>query len=137
MTRVQGLAELERRWARVPELVRQAAREALEDVAEGIVQDMRRVAPRGSSGRLAKSIGWTWGAAPSGSMVVGKVRGQEYGSMQITIYAGGGDAFYARFQEFGTSKMTANPFFYPVWRTRRRGAKSRVTRAINKAIRSA
>lgn len=134
---VQGLAELNRRWGAIPGKVREAAREALEDVAADIVAQMRAVAPRGESGNLVGSINWTWGDAPKGSMVVGTVRGSDYGTMRITIYAGGGDAFYAKFQEFGTVKMAANPFFYPVWRARRRGAKSKITRAINKAIRSA
>lgn len=136
MTQVQGLAELERRWSKIPALVRQAAREAMEDVAQGIVTDMKRAAPRGATSSLVNSIGWTWGEAPAGAMTVGTVGGREYGSMRITIYAGGGKAFYARYLEFGTSKMVAHPFFYPVWRTRRRSARSRITRRINKAIRS-
>lgn len=136
MTHVQGLAELERRWAAIPGRVRQAAREAMEEVAEGIVADMKRLAPRGATQSLVNSIGWTWGEAPAGSMTLGTVGRANYGTMQITIYAGGGKAYYARFLEFGTSKMAAHPFFFPTWRTRRRGARSRITRAINKAIRS-
>jgi len=131
---VQGLAEMNRRWGAIPGKVRAAARDALEDVATDLVNQMRAVAPR-QTGELAASINWTWGDAPAGAMVLGTVRGSDYGTMRITIYAGGGDAFHARFQEFGTVKMAANPFFYPVWRTRRRGAKSKITRAISKAIR--
>lgn len=135
---VDGLAELNRRWGAIPGQVREAAREALEDAAAEIVAQMRAVAPKGATGRLAGSINWTWGDAPSGSMVIGTVAGSgdDYATMRITIYAGGGEAFYAKFQEFGTVKMAANPFFYPVWRARRRGAKSKITRAINKAIRA-
>lgn len=135
---VQGLDALNRRWGAIPGKVRAAAREALEDVAEDLVRQMRAAAPKGATGKLAKSIGWTWGDAPDGSMLIGTVAGskRDYATMRITIYAGGGDAFYARFQEFGTVKMAANPFFYPVWRARKRGAKSKITRAISKAIRS-
>ena len=132
---VQGLAELNRRWGAIPGKVRAAAREALEDVASDIVNQMRSAVPR-RTGALAGSINWTWGDAPKGAMVIGTVRGSEYATMRITIYAAGGDAFYGRFQEFGTVKMPANPFFYPVWRARRRGAKSKITRAISKAIRA-
>jgi HK97 gp10 family phage protein len=32
------------------------------------------------------------------------------GGLKRVVKAGGGRAFYARFQEFGTSKMAANPF---------------------------
>ena len=121
---VQGLDALNRRWGAIPGKVRAAAREALEDVAEDLVRQMRAAAPKGATGKLAKSIGWTWGDAPDGSMLIGTVAGskRDYATMRITIYAGGGDAFYARFQEFGTVKMAANPFFYPVWRARKRGA---------------
>lgn len=134
---VQGLDALNRRWGAIPGKVRAAAREALEEVAEDLVRQMRAAA-RKRTGDLAKSIGWTWGDAPEGTMTIGTVAGSgsDYATMRITIYAGGGDAFYARFQEFGTVKMAANPFFYPVWRARKRGAKSKITRAINKAIRS-
>lgn len=41
---------------------------------------------------------------------------------------------YALAQEFGTAKMTANPFFWPAWRLKRRRFKSRMTRAAKKAI---
>lgn len=138
---VQGLAELEARWSRIPAQVREAAAEALEEVAADIVSQMRAVAPKGATKRVEGSINWTWGDAPKGSMVIGTVSaggrkgGNEYASLKITIYAGGGDAFYARFHEFGTVKMHARPFFYPVWRARKRSAKTKVTRAITKAIR--
>ncbi len=132
---VQGLTELERRWGAIPDLVREAVRDEFEAIAQGIVDDMRAIAPKGRTQRLMKSIGWTWGDAPRGTMVVGRVGGRAYGTMRITIYAGGGKAFYARFHEFGTRKMPAHPFFYPVWRARRRSVKTRITRAINKAIR--
>lgn len=134
---VQGLAEFNRRWGAVPAKVRQAARETLEQNAEEIVADMRRAAPKGESRKLVNSINWTWGDAPEGAMTLGTVGGSEYATMRITIYAGAGDAFYARFQEFGTKNMSANPFFFPVWRARKRRVKSRLTRNINKAIKGA
>lgn len=133
---VQGLDRLNRRWSAIPKKVREAARLALEQSAEEVVQAMRRFAPV-DSGDLRESIGWTWGDAPAGSMTVGTVRGGDYGAMVITIYAGGGDQFYARFQEFGTKKMRANPFFFPAWRARKRKVKTRLSRAIGKAIREA
>lgn len=134
---VQGLAEFNRRWGSIPELVREAVRKEMERHARLIVSDMHRVVRRGKTGKLAGSIGWTWGDAPAGAMVLGTVGGREYGTLRITIYAGGGDAFYAWFHEFGTVNMPAHPFFYPVWRARRRKVKGGVTRAMNKAIRSA
>lgn len=132
---VQGLDKLKRRWAEIPKAALVNTRAALEDLATDLVEEMWARAPYGESGVLAASIGWTWGDAPAGSMVIGSVGGREYGALRITIYAGGGDAFYAKFHEFGTVKMAARPFFYPVWRARRRRAKARVSAAMRKAIR--
>lgn len=134
---VQGLAELRRRWSAVPAKVREAVKDELEGIATSLVADMQRVARRGATLKLVNSIGWTWGAAPKGTMVVGTVGASEGSRLRITIYAGGGDAFYARFQEFGTVKMAANPFFFPVWRARRRSVKSKISRAISKAVKAA
>lgn len=139
---VEGAARVRRLLAQIPAKVQEAAQRSLEQSAEEIVQLMRRLAPR-DSGALANSIGWTWGDAPAGSMTLGTVKGGKasgsiYGSMVITIYAGGkvagADAFYARFQEFGTRKMRANPFFYPAYRANKKRVRSRLTRAIRKAL---
>ena len=143
---VQGLDQLTQRWSAIPGRVREAARQEMEKIADEIVTDMRRVAPK-EDGLLAASIGWTWGDAPAGSMTVGNVFGREYGTMRIVIHAGNettivtnemGERFQnAALQEHGTAEMPANPFFFPVWRARRRSVKGRITRAINKAIRNA
>lgn len=130
---VEGLDKLNRRWAAIPAAVRANVRYEMEEMAEKIVADMYRLAPH-LTGDLAGSIQWTWGEAPEGSMTIGKVGGAEYGAMRITIYAGGGDEFYARFQEFGTVNMPANPFFFPVWRLNKRRVRSAVSRAVSKAI---
>ena len=132
---VQGLDKLKARWGAIPQKVKDAVATEMEQIAQDLVDDMYTMAPH-LTGDLAGSIGWTWGEAPKGTMVIGKVAKNEYGTLQITIYAGGGDAFYARFQEFGTRKMAANPFFFPVYRARRNSMKTRIGRAMNKAIRS-
>lgn len=134
---VQGLDKLNRRWAAIPDRVRMNVRYEMEEQAEKIVADMYRLAPH-LTGDLAGSIQWTWGEAPEGSMTIGQVGGgAKYGAMRITIYAGGGEAFYARFQEFGTVNMPANPFFFPVWRLNKRRLRSAVSRAVSKAIKQA
>jgi HK97 gp10 family phage protein len=156
---VEGLDRLNARFNAIPKRVRDAAEKELERIAAEIVDTMKRFAPV-DTGALRESIGWTWGDAPEGALKIGKVGGREYGSLSITIYAGGAentgrrqarssgtrrrdwkrgtyfDVDVAIFQEFGTSKMRANPFFYPAWRANRKKAKARLTRAINKAIKS-
>ncbi|WP_372570364.1 HK97-gp10 family putative phage morphogenesis protein [Ruegeria jejuensis] len=131
---VEGLDKLNRRWKAIPERVKVNVRATMEDLANDIVEEMWSRAPY-DDGVLQASIGWTWGEAPAGALTIGTVGGREFGTMRITIFAGGGEAFYARFQEFGTVEMAANPFFFPVWRAHRRGVKGRISRAISKAIR--
>jgi HK97 gp10 family phage protein len=133
---VQGLSQLNRRWRAIPRAVRENTKREMEQIAQNIVDDMYGMAPH-LTGDLAGSIAWTWGDAPKGSMTIGTVGGKEYGALRITIYAADGDQFYGKFQEFGTSKMAANPFFFPVWRVRRRSAKNRITRAMRKGLKSA
>ena len=129
---VVGLRRLNRRLTRtIPDGVRRAARAALEENAAVIVAEMKRLVPI-DQGELRDSIGRRWGDAPEGSRAIGAAR---TGSETITIYAGGDDAFYAIFQEFGTADMPPTPFFFPAYRSKKRGAKSRVTRRIRKAIR--
>jgi HK97 gp10 family phage protein len=142
---VQGLANFQRRWKAVPARVAAEVKRTMEDVADEIVAQMYTVAPH-LTGDLAGSIGWTWGDAPKGSLTIGTVGKTKYAALRITIYAGSGDTVVtgargqkyqlAKIQEFGTTKMPANPFFYPVWRVKRRSAQNRMTRAINKAIKS-
>lgn len=136
MAKVHGLSDFQRRWNAIPELVRVNMRAELEDIAEDIVAQMYARAPQ-RSGDLAGSIQWTWGAPPASSLTIGSVSETENADNRITIFAGDKDAFYARFQEFGTANMPANPFFYPVWRHNRRRVRSRLLRALRKAIRQA
>ena len=135
---VKGLKEFERKFKAVPEQMRRNVAAEMEGIADDIVSQMYSAAPH-DTGDLAGSIGWTWGDAPAGALVIGKVGKNEYGAMRITIYetTGDKDAFYARFQEFGTVNMPANPFFYPVWRANRKRTKSRLTRAVKRAVKEA
>lgn len=149
---VQGLEAWSRNLRRVGKAAPDAARTALRAAAEDLVAQMQRAAPV-ETGALKLSIGWTFGAAPKGAMVVGQVRdpaarGGPFGNVVITIYAGAAqgvsagrkavaDAFHARFQEFGTRNMPANPFFFPVYRANRAAIRSRVTRAVKKVLKNA
>lgn len=127
----------------VIETLREAAKEGLEESADIIVARMRLLVPE-NEGELRRSIGWTWGDLPKGAVLFGTASGgQDW--LHIKIYAGNEKTLVAntrgvlfqnaKLQEFGTREMKANPFFYPAWRASRRGARSRVTRKVNKAIR--
>ena len=140
---VEGTERLRARFKAVPQKIIDEVARVLEVEAAKIVADMKRLVPV-DTGALRDSIGWTWGDAPKGSISVGKVRGKSFDQVAITIYAGtrdkslgNADAFYARFQEFGTVKMPANPFFYPAWRANKTRTRSAIKRAVSKAVRKA
>ncbi|WP_310419833.1 HK97-gp10 family putative phage morphogenesis protein [Mycoplana sp. BE70] len=147
---VIGLDRLRRKLTKtIPEAAQQRIKEAMEQSANEAVALMKSLAPR-DSGALVDSVGWTWGDAPKGAMAIASSKANA-GNLRITIYAGGGDAFYARFVEFGTSAHVnkgkfagsknpgapAQPFFYPGWRIVRKRVKGKVTRAIKKAAKEA
>ena len=144
-TTIKGKDSLLRKLKAFPPLAERRVRQAMEQSADQIVMLMKGLAPV-DSGDLQMSISWTWGDAPKGSLKIGQIKSRE-GNMRITIFAGGGDAFYARFIEFGTQPFTsggkfagaanpgvrAQPFFYVGFRAGRRSARSRVSRAITRA----
>lgn len=117
----------------MPQVAKNEIRKALESAADEIVGMAQRLVPV-DKGDLRDSIGWTWGKAPKGALTLGKVAESSLaGDLTITIYAGNSEAFYARFVEFGTQKMPAQPYFYPAYRATKKRAKGRVRRSITKA----
>lgn len=139
--KILGLSKLQKKLNRIPQIAKDQIKTALEQSAEEITGMARRLVPvlkepdgRRKAGVLRDSIGWTWGKAPKGSITLGKVaKDSSADDLTITIYAGNTEAFYARWVEFGTQKMRAQPYFYPSYRANRKRAKSRVRRSITKA----
>lgn len=146
---VKGVRELQTKLTKtIPALVREATSKAMEQGATEIVAMMKRLVPI-ESGELRDSIGWTWGQAPRYSQKIATVKGQE-GDLAITIYAGNEKVRYAHLIEFGTRAhvnkgkfdgtqhpgSAAQPFFYVSFRTLRKKTRSRITRAMRKAIRT-
>ena len=131
---VKGLRKLRRAFVyTIPKEVRKATREALEKGAIEIVALAKQLVPV-DSGELRDSIGWTWGDPPKGSITLAKSRSIGRGE-RITIYAGNDKVFWAKWQEFGTQLMAAQPFFFVSYRMLKRRVKARVTRSMKKAIR--
>ena len=126
----------------IPDVAVDAARQAMEEVAQEIVEAMRAAAPKGKTGRLRDSIGWTWGDLPPGTFMIdeirsGKNKGDQYATLRIKIYAGNREAFYARFQEFGTRSQPAQPFFFSTWKRERAKFRRKIRAAIRKRIKEA
>ncbi|MEQ1956012.1 HK97 gp10 family phage protein [Mesorhizobium sp. CN2-181] len=155
MTSILNLARLQRKLDRLPQAARSLIRKAMEEQAEVVVSMMKSLVAV-DDGDLRDSIGWTWGKAPKGAVIVASVKASLGGDMTITIYAGNDDAYYARWIEFGTQAHSlarnasvargkkqdrgqrhegtdAQPFFYVSWRANKRGA----IRAIRSATRKA
>ncbi|MFG1417018.1 HK97-gp10 family putative phage morphogenesis protein [Xanthobacter sp. V0B-10] len=162
MASILNLAKLERKLKRLPDAATAEIKAAMEAVADDIVRMARSLAPE-EDGDLKRSIGWTWGAPPRGSITLGKVARSALGKdLTITVYAGDDKAFHARWVEFGTAPhslakgadrsaragrgkkqdqgdmhpgATAHPFFYPAYRASRKGAKRQIRKATRSAAR--
>lgn len=135
---VQLSPRLQARLAKVPDVARAAAAQAMEEGAAEVVAEMKRLAPV-DSGALRDSIGWTWGDVPAGTFTIadirsGKNKGEQYATLRIKIYAGSKKAFYARWQEFGTKNHPAQPFFFVAWKKMRPKFRARIRAAVKAAI---
>ncbi len=136
MVKVEGRERLVRRMKAIPPAVQREVKAALGASGGELVAMMKRRAPV-DTGALRDSIGWTFGDAPQGSFSLAKSsRGGDRASVAVTVYAGGGGAFYGWMQEQGTVKMPAHPFFFSSYRVLKKRIKSRTSRAMNKAIKS-
>lgn len=117
-SKVEGLARLKARWARIPAAMRAQVRPAIDTGADELVAFQQRLAPV-DDGTLRASI-----------------RKEEGPHMlAVDVKAGSRKAFYARFVEFGVHGRPAHPFFYPPYRALKRRIRSRIGRAIGKAVR--
>lgn len=135
--KIKGKDEFLRQLQALPDAMRAEITKALEVSAEETTDLMKRFAPV-KTGALRASIGWNFGAPKEGSRLSSPARSAKgEADLAAVMYAGDEVAFYARFQEFGTQKMAANPFFYPGYRYGRKRAKSRLGRAIRNGAKKA
>lgn len=143
---IVGLARLERKLKRMPEIAKATIKKAMEQGADEIVEMMRSLVAK-DSGDLRDSIGWTWGKKPKYAQAIAVAKSSLAGDLTITIYAGNSKVRYAHLVEFGAAPHVAGgmfkgakhpgtkaqPFFFVSWRANRKTVKSRVRRAITKA----
>jgi HK97 gp10 family phage protein len=137
--KVLGREKLLRQMARLPPEIRSAVKQALAQSADEITDMMHNLVPiRPTGGALDASIRSVFGDKPSApnSGVLsggGSLRGDP--ELTVWILAGNEEAFYARWVEFGTVKMAAQPFFFPSYRANRRSVRARISRAMRLATR--
>jgi HK97 gp10 family phage protein len=148
---MQGRESMLRKLKAIQGLPRTRMKEALNQNAQEISDAQKRLVSV-DDGDLRRSIGYTFGDyRPENSNVRGvSSAGGGDPDLTVTIHAGDAKAFYAAFIEFGTQGpytikgrfegathpgIRAQPFFYGPYRAYRKRAKSRLTRAMRKAIR--
>ena len=150
-TEIVGLDKLIAKLKALPPIFAAAAERALGEGADEIVATMRNFCPV-DKGDLRDSIGWTFGAAPKGALVIriGSVSIGKNRKINLTIFAGNEAAYYVRWVEFGTKPhvqggkfkgttspgTAAHPFFFPAWRLKKKKVKSKVSREMNKAAKA-
>lgn len=153
MAKIQGLENLRKKLRALPAEVRKGMADALAQSADEITEMQRRLS---HSKRTRDSIGWVFGEPPQTARLGGKTGRKKPSAaeiedsrqdLRITIFAGDDEAFWARWDEFGTKPhpqggifkgtmhpgTAARPFFYPGYRANRKKVKSRVSRSITKA----
>lgn len=149
MAKFQGREQVLRKLAAIPPAVRSAAKQALAQSADEITEAIRAAAPQGKTGKLKRSIAQTWGGgAVRYSALKGNVGQAGDPDLSVVISAGNSEVRTAHLVEFGTAPhingglfagtehpgTRAQPFFYSTWRAKRRRARSRISRAVTKAI---
>ena len=107
---ILGFRELEDKLSNLDEKLKRALEEALEEIAEKIRDDAKDLAPV-DTGSLRKSI-----------------RVEKEGELQVSVIAGdsgvinprtGREVDYAGFVEFGTSRMSPQPYMQPALKKNR------------------
>lgn len=119
MAKVEGLARLKARFAKLPAKIKVEVRRSLEQSADELVAFQRRLVPV-DDGDLRDSIQ--------------KRDGRH--DLSVEVVAGNRKAFYAAMVEFGTVNAPAQPYFFPPYRTLRKRIRARTSRAIRKAVKS-
>lgn len=116
---VSGMDKLRRRLDRMPGKAKENIRAALNQNADELLNAQRALAQRNRrSGKTINSLQ--------------KDAGRH--ELEVIVFS---DYFGARFEEFGTAKMPAIPFFFPAYRLLRKKFKTRVRSAINKSVKEA
>ncbi|MGH6862007.1 MAG: HK97-gp10 family putative phage morphogenesis protein [Phyllobacterium sp.] len=129
MARNNNLERLIKRMNAIPKQMRKAIKPQLDQSAEEMVRLARSVAPR-DDGNLQRSIVYQDGP---GELAVTVKAGGELTTREVR--SGSNHYYdYALGQEFGTSEMPAQPYFWPAYRLTKKRIKGRISRAVSKAV---
>ena len=117
LKRMIGREKLKRKLRKIPKEMKRESLKALKKEGDQLMAFQKSLAPE-EDGDLKRSFRKT----------------VDSNLISVTVEVGGGKAFYARFQEFGTPNDPAQPFFFPSYRSSKRGAKASVRKAVRKAV---
>ncbi len=124
MARKADVAGLMRTLNRIPDSVRKAIMPAIDKGADEMVSRMNYLAPDDPNTSGAQDL----------KSNIRKVRGDVPLAVRVEASVPG-EFDHALAQEYGTADMPANPFFWPTVNTTKKRVRSRIDRAIGKAIR--
>lgn len=132
MARSAQLQRLDRRLKAIPKRVKEATVPALEKSGEELAGTMRRLAPV-DEGDLRDSITVT---GPGQSTPPYSQPGSEtvVPENAVMITVGNKNVRYPHLVEYGTTKATAQPFFWPAFRLLQKRLQNRIKRSISKAV---
>jgi len=142
---IMGLVKQQRRLDKIPQEIKEQVKREMERQADQIVAQMKASGPA-DSGKLRNTIGWTWGRLGKGQHALAQAKNALGSEMTLTVYAGdastrvdhgSGERQLARLIEFGTRTMKAQPFFYPVWRARKKKARAAIRKSVGEAVKAA
>ncbi|MGV1801565.1 HK97-gp10 family putative phage morphogenesis protein [Agrobacterium vitis] len=149
--KIRNLDRLKRRIRSMPSATKAEIRAALDDGSSEMVDLAKSFVPE-KTGALARSIDKTWGEyKPENANVRGVSSGGGGHDLSVVIHAGDAEAYYASWVEFGTASHTnggkfkgtmhpgakANPYFFPAYRLLKKRMKSKLSRAMRRAIKKA
>lgn len=126
-----AVREVNRRLGKVAALVEGRVKATMITQASLIASEIKSIAPVGEEtdhpGELKASVRVVEGAATKKKAFV------------VKIVAGGGNTIkdrynYPRAVEHGTQRAPAHPFFWPIWRLRRKGARAATRKAAVQAV---
>lgn len=132
MARNLSVEQFKQLMEKIPKAVADELRGAVNDAGDELVNAMKPAVPRGIDGRneLVESIRKEPGRHP---LQVRVKAGGELTTRQVRT--GSGVSYdYANANEFGTEKMSAQPFFWPTYRLKKRAIRSKIARRARKAI---
>lgn len=149
-TKVTGLAQLEAKLTKlIPEAAKKAVQKAVVDAGQDMAELAYSLAPT-DDGDLRKSIEVTGpgGKTPPYSQPGGS---RQAGEFEAIVTAGNTKVRYAHLVEFGAAPHAAGgrfagsqhpgakaqPFFFPAYRATKKRMQSKISRAINKAVKEA